>query len=248
MNKRLSHLSAGILLAGWGLPALAAINWSLGNANAPAETAWTASSNTNALSKGTVNGYAGGVGVAYSGESSSSPNHALDNQDRYESVLLDFGPTSVRLDSVSLGWTNNDSDIWVLAYTSATPFSGSLAGAKYSTLLSNGWSLVGNYTNVGTNTVNLGTASSLYSSFWLIGAGGFASSVGVTSGDKKANDTWKGFANKTYDYVKVSAVGGTPRPPPSRSSSVPEPGSLALLGVAFAGMLSLRRHPFWLKK
>ncbi len=247
MNKHLSCLSAGILLAGWGLPALAAVNWSLDNANAPVETAWSASSNTTALSQGTVNGYAGGIGVAYSGESSASPNHALDNQGRYESVLLDFGATSVRLDSLSLGWTSNDSDVWVLAYTGATPFSGSLASAKYSTLLNNGWSLVGNYTNVGTNTVNLGTASNLYSSFWLIGAGGFASSVGVTSGDKNPNGAWKGFVNKTYDYVKVSAVGGTPRTPPPRSGSVPEPGSLALVGAAFAGMLSLRRRPFRLR-
>ncbi|MDO9596826.1 MAG: exosortase-dependent surface protein XDP1 [Azoarcus sp.] len=243
MKKQLFRMAliAGVAVCSGST--FAASNWTLGNANAPVETAWHASSNTGTIAKGTINGYSGGVGVAYSGESTSAPQHALDNNVRFESVLLDFGADAVRLTSVSLGYYSNDSDIFVLAYTGLTPFAGSLAGATYQNLLSSGWTLVGNQSNVGVGTTTLATPDNLYSSFWLIGAGGFASGVGVTSGDKNTNGSWAalGTTKGKYDYVKVSAVGGTTYTPPP-SGSVPEPGSLALAGIGLMGLVGIRRR------
>lgn len=243
MKKQTFRMALVVGVAMCASSTFAASNWTLGNASAPVETAWYANGNTGAIAKGTINGYSGGVGVSYSGESAYAPQHALDNNGRFESVLLDFGTDAVRLTTVSLGYANTDSDIFVLAYTGLTPFAGSLAGATYVSLLNNGWTLVGNSPNVGVGTATLATPANLYSSFWLIGAGGFESGVGVTSGDKNTNGSWAalGTTKGKYDYVKVSSVGGTTYTPPP-SGSVPEPGSLALAGIGLMGLIGIRRR------
>ncbi len=241
MNYIVKKFVLGTALAVWGSCALAATTWTLDNksSTAPTETGWKAGNNSSAIYS-TSTGYWAGSGVGVGGESSVDGQHSLDNKSGYEMLMLNFGTESVHLDSVSLGWTQTDSDIFVLAYTGATPFTGSLAGATYASLLSNGWSLVGNYANVGSNTVQLNAAASLYSSFWLIGAGGFDGTLGVTSGDK-SNGSWQSFTSSRYDYVKVAAVSGTVKQPPPPATHVPEPGSLALAGAAFLGILGIRR-------
>jgi len=242
MNYIAKKLILGSALAIWGSCALAATTWTLDNKSttAPVETGWKATTNSSAIYSTSV-GYWAGSGVGVGGESSSDGQHSLDNKAGYEALMLNFGTESVHLDSVSLGWTQTDSDIFVLAYTGTTPFTGSLAGATYASLLSNGWTLVGNYANVGSSTVQLNAAANLYSSFWLIGAGGFDGTLGVTSGDKDSKGNWLSFSTARYDYVKVSAVSGTVKQPPPPTSHVPEPGSLALAGAAFLGILGMRR-------
>ncbi|PKO49847.1 MAG: PEP-CTERM sorting domain-containing protein [Betaproteobacteria bacterium HGW-Betaproteobacteria-13] len=198
-------------------------------------TGWSSATSGGGLTQGYIESWSG-VGVQYVSSETSAPNHALDNNGHFESVLLDFGSAKVNLDAVNLGYTNNDSDFFVLAYTgTGAP---SLGISSYASMT--GWTLVGNYPNAGTGVEALNSGS-IYSSFWLIGAGGFEAGVGVTSGDKDASGNWRGFRSSRYDYMKVASVSGTVKPT-TPGGSVPEPGSLALAGLGVLGLIGMRRR------
>lgn len=213
-----------------------ATNWTLTDqaGSNPAVTGWKASSNTADIYKTSVDFWSGnGIGVG--GESSSNGEHALDNVNGYEVALLSFNQ-QVRLESIRAGWTQTDSDIFVMAYTRNDGLaSENLDSGNFKTLATRGWTLIDNYSNIGTTTRNLGTTSGAfsgtYSSFWLVGAGGFTAGTGVGIG---INSTLS-------DYLKIAVVGGTVKPstPPT---SVPEPGSLALAGLGLIGLLAGRRR------
>ena len=205
---------------------------------------------------GAYNRDAGGTSTSTAGtdyQEGQSPEHSFDNNERADSALLSFG-TSVNLTSITFGWWNTDSDFYVLAYTGAgTP---TLTGLTYATL--SGWTLVGNYsapggsTAGGAFTTTLGTT--ITSSYWLVGAGGFASGVGVTNdststtsctGGYDSRGKCKGWTTTTtplYDYLKLTGIAGTTNGGTFPPAGVPEPGSLALAGAAFLGMVGLRRR------
>lgn len=175
-----------------------------------------------------------GVGARHAdGETTSSPQHAIDNDGRIESVLFSFAGDKVNLSSTYFGWVSNDSDYSVYAYTGAG--AGSVAGQTYAGLTSNGWSLVGHYNSngsAGSKTI----ATGIFSSYWLIGA---------------YNGTGSGMdGNK--DYFKLKSVtgatcadtpggrgcgGGTPP-----GGSVPEPGTLLLVGIGMLGLTRIKRR------
>ncbi|ATE61298.1 exosortase-dependent surface protein XDP1 [Thauera sinica] len=195
---------------------------------------------------GVYNRDAGGSTSSSSGydwQESQSPEHSIDNNERADSVLLSFG-TAVTLNSITFGWTTNDSDFFVLAYIGGgTP---TLTDLTYATL--SGWTLVGNYSNKGTTSVDLSAQSAgITSSYWLIGAGGFTVGTGVNSGDTSGSSYLpldSTSSKKKFDYLKLTSIGGVTGGGGTSGGggSAPEPGSLALAGVAFLGMVGLRRR------
>jgi len=165
-----------------------------------------------------------GIGVVNNnGESPTGyPDHSMDNHINTDSLLFSFDQ-AVQLTGVELGWWTNDSDITVLAYTGAgTP--PSLTSGGYGDLTSNGWSLVGNYNDIGTAPTAINSGN-LVSSYWLVGA---------------ANSTFGGTSGLA-DYVKLCSLAGVVPQGPPPPHTVPAPATLTLLGLGL-GLLARRRR------
>ena len=186
--------------------------------------------------------YSGGLGITNqdgtngpgSGDTSeadsNSPEHAIDNNQRKDSMLLTFG-TSVKLTDVQIGYVSGDSDLTILAFTGGS-CSGGVSGQTYSGLTSCGWTLVSHIMNVpqqsGNSFTSINNATSISSQYWLIGT--YISEL--ADGPKTVGMV---DSTATYDHVKLLAVKGDP------NGKVPEPGTAALLGIAALGFWRLRR-------
>ncbi len=187
----------------------------------------------------------GGLGVVNSNESSSPAGpHAIDSYNGIDALVLNF-TSLASLSSLTIGWNGydnptsvttgsttvnyKDSDLSVYAWTGAS------TGPSSYDKSTSGWTLVGDYGNVGFKTNNTqAIATSVYSSYWLISAlgGSSGNSCGTSS---QTNDTY----DKCVDAFKLLSIAGTTFTPPP--PGVPEPGSLALLGLGAAGLLAARR-------
>ena len=168
-----------------------------------------------------------------------SPEHAMDNNQRYDAVLLDFGADTngvdnkVQLTKINVGWTHsassgpnkseNDADMSLFAYVGGgTPD----LNKTYAALMAGGSGWVKtdyDFSGNGWKTVTPASETR----YWLI-----ASYVpnSATEGCSKASGI-----DPCDDYIKLAGIKGQQR-------KVSEPGALGLLGLVLAGVALSRRR------
>lgn len=157
--------------------------------------------------------------------SSGNPNgansqHAMDNQGAYESLMFSFA-SAVALKDVSIGFpsvgvTNPDSDATVLVYTGIGDPTAGFSTRTYAQLLTSGWQVAGNLSNLSTTGTGSLSPSVAASKYWMVGA---YMNIGSA-----ANDALYTVGN---DNIKLSAI---------RVQAVPEPDSIVLFGIAGAAL------------
>jgi hypothetical protein len=182
-------------------------------------------SGTGDFKKATINVFDGGIGVknADQSEENRSPNHSIDNNGRDDLVVFEFSSATFSPESFMIGWKSGDADIraWIGGETLAANYN--FTGTEFSDLAGLGFTMF-SFNNVATDTAkNFNTD--------LIGRYLIFAPQTYNSGGSDRN----------YDYFKISQIKGEyitvlPQTP------VSEPGTVALLGIALAGLWANRRR------
>ncbi len=162
---------------------------------------------------------------------SNANEHAIDNSGAYEDLLFSF-QSAVTLTDVSVGFPSStssvDSDATILVYTgSGDPGAGTAGAGNLSTrtlaqLLANGWKVAANPLDIAKQPGGHEAVSTTYASkYWLVGA-----YESLNTGSTNLTDG--------KDYIKVNGL--------TAVRAVPEPSSLALLGIAGGALFANRRR------
>ncbi|AZZ92684.1 PEP-CTERM sorting domain-containing protein [Hahella sp. KA22] len=153
----------------------------------------------------------------------ATPEHSTDNDPGrdgdFDMIMLSFSE-AVSLSSFQNGWYAYDSDVSLLAYTGGAP-SYNLNDKDWEGLLSDGWSVAGNYSN--TMTKETATSTDLVSKFWLIGA--YNPAFGELGE----------LCNELNDHFKLKML-------TIDTVECPEPTALGLFGLSLAGLFAARRR------
>lgn len=158
----------------------------------------------------------------------SSNQHAIDNVGAYEALMFSF-ESAVRLSDVSIGFPSSgstlDSDATVLVYTGSGAPPSFSARTMADLVGSDGWAIAGNLLDL--KTTGTGSLSPLIQSskYWMVGA---YMNIGSNA---TSNFTGK---DTNPDFIKVNGF--------TAIRAVPEPGSVALFGVAAVALLVARRR------
>jgi hypothetical protein len=191
-------------------------------------------SNDNGLGvfeKATINVFAEGIGVRNRDQSneSSSPEHAVDGKGRDDLVVFEFYGPGYMATGFEIGWKQGDSDIraWIGGESLGEGYD--FTGERFSDLAALGFTLV-NFNNVGVDT---------FKSFNTDIVGRY-----VIFAPQRFNTN--GYDNKN-DYFKISQIRGVAGivvnpPDPDPQNPVSEPGTVALFGIALAGLWANRRR------
>jgi len=178
-------------------------------------------------------------GLGMSSDGNAAPNHALDNNGNVEGVLLNFS-ASVALTNINLGYVSNGSasntpnaivGVSLFRWTGSNP-PPSLNGETATTAGMGSWQLVGNYADgYGGNASD---AIGESSSWWLVSA--YDANFGTAQETNSTAATLAGTVSDSYfKLFSVSASAAT-------TSKTPEPGSMALAGIALVGAAWTRRR------
>lgn len=268
--KSFTFISAGaaLLAALCVAPAAAQTTWNFGDgkncditASTSAQSCTVGSGNTLVTEgygaaagghyvRGTLtNQWGSGLGFTAAGEATGSPQHAIDNNGSHELLLLNFGFNEVVITGAMTGWSQTDTDLSLLRWTggAAGPALGSTLNMSTTGLVAAGWALVGSAdldgvltntagTNFGARSVSTGLdATAANSSSWWIISSYFGANGGSLD---RGNDYFKLLA--VHSTCVANSSGGACNTPPR--AEVPEPASLALVGLALAAVVATRRR------